>query len=303
MSGKDELLALFRDPRSGAPLAREADALVSPTGARYPIVRGVPRFVDSDAYVASFSYEWNAFPTTQLDVHTGERTSEEILVQKTGLSPEQVRGRLVLDAGVGAGRFADVLSRWGARVVGVDLSFAIEAAARNLGEREDVALAQADIMQLPFAPGTFDLVVSIGVLHHTPDARLAFSRLVPLLKPGGEACLWVYPATDSYVLRTHWVPFVRKIPPAWFHDWCRWFVPYVQSRPRSPLVRYVHQLFEWSDQGLGQENDVLDTVDGYSPHYHSVHTPEEVVGWFQAEELTEVRTFPWDTAVRGRRPG
>ena len=54
--------------------------------------------------------------------------------EKTGFTPDDLRGKLVLDAGVGAGRYADVISRWGTDVVGVDLSFAVEAAARNVGE-------------------------------------------------------------------------------------------------------------------------------------------------------------------------
>jgi hypothetical protein len=47
------------------------------------------------------------------------------------ISPGDLRGKLVLDAGVGAGRFTDVMTRWGAHVIGVDLSFPIEAAHQN----------------------------------------------------------------------------------------------------------------------------------------------------------------------------
>ena len=92
-----------------------------------PIVRGILRFVTSDAYAASFSFEWNIHSKTQLDSATS-RESEETFRAKTGLTPEDVAGRLVLDVGCGMGRFADVVSRWGGRVVGIDLSLAVEAA-------------------------------------------------------------------------------------------------------------------------------------------------------------------------------
>lgn len=297
-----ELWSALRCPTTGAPLRREADTLVSSSGTRWPIVRGIPRFVDSDAYVRSFSFEWNTHRTTQVDAKSGGGSSEDIFVKKTGLSPDEVRGKLVLDAGIGAGRFSDVLSRWGAQVIGVDLSYSVEAARQNFIDRPNVLVAQADIFKLPFAPDTFDLAVSIGVLHHTPDTRRAFEQLVRLVKPGGEVSIWVYPATPHYLLRQEWVPFVRRLPPEWFHTWCRWFVPFVQRRPGNPLVRYTSQFFEWSDQDLGQENDILDTFDAYSPHYHWVHSPEEVEGWFRAAGLEDVRRLPWDTAVRGRRP-
>ena len=96
------LEALLRDPDSGEPLRRDGDAFVAPGGRRWPIVRGVPRFVDDDQYVGSFSFEWNTHTQTQLDARTGQTWSEEIFRTKTGLSPEDVRGKVVLDAGVGA---------------------------------------------------------------------------------------------------------------------------------------------------------------------------------------------------------
>src|SRR5208337_3717658 len=68
----------------------------------------------------------------------------------------------------GMGRFADVATRWGAHVVGIDLSLAAEVAARNLAGRKATIL-QADVFHLPFVPESFDFIYSIGVLHHTPD--------------------------------------------------------------------------------------------------------------------------------------
>ena len=82
------------------------------------------------------------------------------------------------------GRFAEVATRWGARVVGIDLSAAAEVAAKNLADREFVAF-QADVFALPFAPESFDIIYSVGVLHHTPDCEAAVKSLDKYLKPGG----------------------------------------------------------------------------------------------------------------------
>lgn len=301
--GGPTLEALLRDPDTGEALRREGEAYVSPGGRRYPIVRGIPRFVADDKYVGSFSFEWNTHTQTQLDARTGATWSEEIFRTKTGLTPDDVRGKVVLDAGVGAGRFTDMLARWGAaRVVGADLSFAVEAARDNLREHANASVVQADIGRLPFGPGTFDIIVSIGVLHHTPDTRAHFERLVPLLRPGGTICIWVYPHEGDYLKRNAWIPFTRRIPSERFYRWCRWFVPLAQRHRRNLLVQYVGQLFPFSDQGYGLENDILDTFDAYSPWFHWTHTPEEVTGWFRAVGLQDVRVMPWNTSVRGTRP-
>lgn len=292
----------FACPKCRTPLQLTGEALLCACGASYPIVRGVPRFVPDDGYVGSFSFEWNTHNRTQLDSARGDSMSLLTLQDKTALDAEQVRGKLVLDAGVGTGRFSEVLAGLGANVIGVDLSLAVEAAQGNLGGRDDVAIAQADIGRLPFAPETFDVIVSIGVLHHTPNTRAHFEALVPLLKRGGTIAIWVYPDEGDYAVRNHWIQWVNKIPPRMFYEWCRWFVPFVQRRQGSRLQQLIARLFPYSQQSYGVENDVLDTFDGYSPRYHGIHTPAEVIGWFEAAGLVDVREVGAHTSVRGRKP-
>lgn len=306
ISGKNEIESriypLLRDPKSGKPLRFENDAFVA-DAVRYPVVRGIPRFVSSDHYVASFSFEWNTHSRTQLDCFRGDRSSEEEFVQKTGFTPAELAGKLVLDAGVGAGRYSDIVSRWGADVVGIDLSYAVEASYRNLSDRPNVWIAQADIAALPFAAKSFDIIFSIGVLHHTPDTKAYFDKLAPLLKPGGTIAVWVYPREDAYLLRERWVRFVNKIPQQMFYHWCRWFVPWAEARLSNPWVGAIRRIFPFPTHGLGVENDILDTFDGYSPRYHGIHSPEEVLGWFKEAGLEDIhRPSHWNTCVRGRKP-
>lgn len=290
------------DPGSHEALRLLEDCLVSQRS-RFPIVRGIPRFVSSDRYVRSFSFEWNTHFNTQLDFVRGDNSSEEQFVRKTGLTSEQLQGKLVLDAGVGAGRYSDVVSRWGADVVGVDLSYAVEAAQRNFAARPNVFIAQADIGALPFRPASFDAIFSIGVLHHTPDTRRYFLNLVPLLKPGGTIAIWVYPREGDYIIRERWIRFANKIPPRMFYAWCRAFVPWAQNHLANPWVGMIRRVFPFSTQGLGLENDILDTFDGYSPMYHGIHSPEEVESWFREAGLVDItRPSEWNTCVRGRRP-
>jgi SAM-dependent methyltransferase len=291
------------DPLTGEAMVACGDSFRSPS-ATYPVVHGIPRFVASDQYVRSFSYEWSTHPRTQLDAFRGDSSSEAEFVAKTGFNADALVGRLVLDAGIGAGRYTDIASRWGADVVGIDLSYAVEAAHASFRDRTNIWIAQADINDLPFKAASFDIIFSIGVLHHTPDTKRYFMKLVRLLKPGGTIAVWVYPPEDSYVVRRNWLPFVNKIPPKMFYSWCSWFVPWLQARAHTRLGGIIRKAFPISDRGLGIEWDVLDTFDGYSPRYHWLHSPDEVIGWFQEAGLQNIRRpSSWNTCVRGDAPG
>jgi SAM-dependent methyltransferase len=259
--------------------------------------------VESDSYADSFSFEWNTHNRTQLDSFTQSKSSEEQFIKKTGFTPEDLRGKLVLDAGVGAGRYTDVISRWGANIAGVDLSYAVEAAHNNFSQRPNVFIAQADIGKLPFLHSSFDFIFSIGVLHHTPDTRRFFHCLVPFLKPGGTIAIWVYPNEGEYAMRNNWIPYTSRIPDKMFYAWCKWFVPYVKNHGENPLVGALERLFPISKQSLGMENDILDTFDAYSPRFHGIHSPEEVKGWFEEAGLVDVYSpSDWKTCMRGRKP-
>jgi SAM-dependent methyltransferase len=139
-----------------------------------------------------------------------------MFLQKTGWALESLRGARVLDAGCGMGRFAEVCADAGAEVHCVDLSSAVEAAAKNLGHQPNVKVYQADILRLPFADRTFDYIYSIGVLHHTPDTRAAFSQLIRLLKPlkpGGRIAIWVYSSRLRLLLGSEMLrPLTSRLP-------------------------------------------------------------------------------------------
>jgi len=258
--------------------------------------------VESDAYAGSFSFEWNRHRKTQLDNAT-TRESEDTFREKTGLSPEDVAGRLVLDVGCGMGRFADVVSRWGGRVVGIDLSLAVEAAYANLGKRENVRILQANLLHLPFRPGSFDIVYSLGVLHHTPDCEKAFRQLVPFVRPGGRLCVWVYGTMGP------WERFARlyrkvtvRMPPRLLHALCHVAIPW-HHVCRLPLIGPLLWILLPVNRHPNGDWRVLDTFDWYSPQYQSLHTFPEVYRWFQSEGLVDIRLLDFPVAVAGTRPG
>lgn len=266
----------------------------------FPIVDGIPRFVSSDNYVNSFSLEWNTHNNTQLDSKNNTNDSEDQFIKKTGFRKKNLKSKLVLDAGVGAGRYADVIKDWGCNIVGVDLSYAVNAAYNNFKEVDNILIMQADIGNLPFKESSFDVIYSIGVLHHTPNTKDYFMNLVKLLKPGGKISIWVYPNNESYKQRKAWVKFINLIPSSAFYSWCRWYVPFVHKIKQTPFGGWLYRFFPISDQNLGLENDILDTFDGTSPKYHWIHSTEEVIGWFKEADLKNIKIpSSWETCVTG----
>jgi len=220
-SGRDTAAAAaamvgFVSPRTGAPLWPDGSALVSVAGERVPMVRGIPRFVLSDNYAEAFGLQWNLHSHTQLDSHTGARLSEQRLVRCAGMPLAQFAGLRVLEAGCGAGRFTELLVGAGALVHSIDLSDAVDANRRNIGERANYAVAQADIRALPFPAGSFDVVLCLGVLQHTPSPEESIAALWRMVAPGGRLVIDHYTWTLSRV--TKLTPFYRmilkRLPPA-----------------------------------------------------------------------------------------
>lgn len=278
-------------------------------GRQFPLVDGVLRFVAAQDYAGSFGFQWLKHDRTQLDGDSSRR-SELDFMEKTGLGPEDFAGKLVLDVGCGMGRYAEVITRWGGHVVGIDLSRAVEAANRNLADRSATIL-QADVFKLPFAPESFDMIYSLGVLHHTPDCEKAFKQLPGLLKPGGRIAIWLYSAYNPwYRASDFYRKYTRKMSQKTLYRLCKIAVPFYDldrairrvpllGRPISGAMRMALPVAQDPDP----EWRVLDTFDWYSPWYQSKHTYEEVFRWFESCGLEDLRVANVPISVRGTKPG
>src|SRR5688572_9789720 len=270
-------------------------------GKAYPITKGVPRFVPQDAYAQSFGYQWNWFRTVQLDSINESSESEQALTGATGWSDKEFRGSRLLDAGVGAGRFADRASAKGAEVYGVDLTMAIDAAYRNIGTRPNVHLFQADIFALPFRESTFDLAYSIGVLHHTPDPEAAFSRVASTVKPGGKLAVYMYArygaahkasdairkVTTRLPLKAMWALSTIAVPMYYVYR-----IPVAGKLLRLALSISMEPEARWR---------WLDTFDWYTPKYQFKYLYPEILRWFRENGFHDVEIFDGPIRMSGKK--
>lgn len=280
------LLDLLRCPRCRGLLRSAADPprlACTSCGADSPVIRGVPRLA-GEGYVASFGRQWNRYDVARPD------EDEATFRFKTGIEPRDLAGLLVLDAGCGGGRYARLAGRHGARVVGVDLSAAVEKAAALCAELPDVSIVQADLLDLPLSEGVFDLAFSIGVLHHSPDPRRAFAQVAARVKPGGRLAVWLYRRNTppQEWLNAGLRALTTRMPPRVLEPLCAGLgllggVP-VLNRTLNKVANFSNHP-DWTLR-------VCDNFDWYAPRYQSHHTVAELQRWFTEEGFADLVVLP-----------
>jgi SAM-dependent methyltransferase len=109
-----------------------------------------------------------------------------------------VEGRRVLEIGLGFGTVGQRLAARGALYHGTDIApgpvAVMQDRLRWLGRPEETSAVQASALELPWEDETFDVVVSIGCLHHTGSLRRAVEEVHRVLVPGGAALVMLYNA-------------------------------------------------------------------------------------------------------------
>lgn len=154
---------------------------------------------------------------------------------------ERYAGRRLLEVGFGLGTDHLAFARAGASCFGIDLTPAHVFATRRRLELEQrrIRLARADAEDLPFPGGSFDVVYSFGVLHHTPDTERSVAEIHRVLRPGGEAVVGLY-HRDSAFFWGYCVAFQGLLRGGFVRNGYRKTVSRVELRRHSdaiPLVR------------------------------------------------------------------
>ena len=309
-----ELLEILRCPLTGQRLALEAPVfhddfihegwLVTEDGHhRYPIRNSIPRFVPESNYADTFGLQWNQFRQTQLDSHSGHPISANRFWKATAWSAEDIVGQWMLDAGCGAGRFAEVALQAGATVVAVDYSSAVDACYASLNKHRKLHVVQADICALPFSRGYFQFVYSLGVLQHTPDVEEAFRALPPMLASGGQICADFYWGRLITMLHTKYLlrPITKRINQRKLLKFLETVTPKLlsvsQFLGRIPrlgrVLKRIVPIADYTgvyplDANQLQEWALLDTFDMLASRYDNPQTVDTVRRFFENAGLAQV---------------
>jgi len=306
----------YIDAATGEPLVvgEGGNALVN-RDRTVPIVDGIPRFVSSENYAASFGHQWLTFSRTQLDSVSGHPITEARLFRALKEDPAWLRGKLVLEAGCGAGRFTEILLKYGARVDSVDLSRAVEANKANCPTGPEHRVTQADICALPVPKRSYDLVFCLGVVQHTPDSGRTIGTLASYAKAGGHLVF------DHYVwgilrganrrlgarLVRPWVlrlPIEERLP--YVERLVAWWYPLHRavgsSRLGSLLLRTISPVITYHDafpltEAQHREWSILDTHDSLTDAYKATLTRAEVEALVRLLQVGECHCHLGDNGV------
>jgi len=181
-------------------------------------------------------------------------------------------GETILEAGCGTGQLSNYLGlRWGRSVIGADLclnSLHMGEQFRNQNEISQVSFCQMNLFRPPFRKESFDTVISNGVLMHTFDPHGAFDSIATLVKPGGHILIGLYNRFGriSTVARRHIFRITRG------------------------RFRFLDPHLRRSD--LSDQRKNIWFADQYLHPQESLHTLDEVLGWFDSAGFDFVSSIP-----------
>jgi len=279
-------------------------------GIGYAIRGGIPRFTDTATpgvqhqIATNFGDAWQLYaeeseahsaeqPTSDHHIHPYDQ--DQFLDWIHPLTPEDFAGKQVLDLGSGLGAFAGFAARYNAkRVVGLEISHAVDASAYLLKTHPNLDFIQGNILKPPLKREAFDLVYSIGVLHHLEKPREGFKSAVSLVKLNGQLFIWVY-GRENNGLVVYIVDPLRKLLCKLPVNFVRKVIAYplamvmyalIQTLYTSKHMRWLpyYDYFQWlRPYGFPYMRGMItDQLIPPRTHYHS---EPELKTWFRAAKL------------------
>jgi ubiquinone/menaquinone biosynthesis C-methylase UbiE len=183
--------------------------------------------------VRGFGQEWTKF--SQEGLEHAERA--ELFRKYFSLIDWTKKPRRALDMGCGSGRWDVLVAPLVDELVAADASSEALLVARRNIEALNVSFVECTPDSLPFPDRHFDLIFSLGVLHHVPDTKGAIRILTDKLCPGGTLLLYLYYAFDN---RPAWYRATWKVS-----DLARRVISYLPFSVRSVLSQVIALSVYW----------------------------------------------------------
>lgn len=278
----DDLLSYLNDPK--ASLSKDK-TILHYDGKDIEIRNGIPRFTPDESYsTGNFSKLREEHATLQLDSKNGSDEREFTIRERTEWDPDFFKGKTILECGCGVGPDTEILKKFGARIVAVDIA-GLDVAHENLDMDGTIQLVQASIMDLPFKPESFDIVWCHRVVQHTPNPKATLDHILQFVKPDGAVFVHSYARTLVQMLRWKYAlrPITKRLNPEKLYNFVKWYAPaafkFTNFTSKIPAGKYFNFFFipflnyrsakrfdAFSDQQM-LEYGIHDTFDALSPAY------------------------------------
>jgi SAM-dependent methyltransferase len=264
---------------------------------------------DRDKTIRDFGDQW-----TRHQDNTGRYASLEQFedIVAPFLSRADFGGRRCADIGSGTGRIVRMLLAAGAaHVTAVEPSRAYDVLVSNTADAAGkVTCLNVRGDELP--PADYDIVVSIGVIHHIPDPAPVLAAALRGLKPGGTLLVWVYGHEGSGLYRAVFQPLravTRRLPVRVNAAIAGAIYPFALAYgrltgllPFLPLRRYMQEVYLRFDPPVRR----LVILDQINPQWARYYRRAEIEALVRAAGFGDVRAhhrhgYSW--TVVGRKPG
>ena len=288
----------------------------------YPIYNGVPRMLTyscgvfeefNEKFKDKLEKEFKGYSTPDLEPAIGEksvirsfstewleydwkpekywRVSSEVMYKAIrfmlDLGNKKIQNKSVLEVGIGIGGIANSISNEeSCELIGMDLSYAVDAAYKNFEQNLFFHIVQASAFKLPFNDNIFDYVYSHGVLHHSSDPKTCFLNVSKLVKSKGYLYVWLYSDTSENrnLLRRSLMILEKVLRPI------IWPMPQaIQNIALFPLalLYIVHQnliqALQDSDMVKFSFREAFHAArDRFTPRYAFRYSERELAEWFSS---------------------
>lgn len=308
---KSDRIIHWVDPFTNESLVRK-DGYLESTTSKYQIIDEIPNFIPhvndpiQEQVQKSFGDKWTKSDFGQ-DDNFFDSKIKYLYLEMMGLTEKDLslfKNKTVLDVGIGSGSSARMWAENAKEFHGIDISKAVYRAKNALkSSGKEAILSQADLNALPYPDNSFDVIVSNGVFHHTPDTKIALKNSIKKLKVGGSCLFYIY--KKKAPLREFADDYIRNKVSDLSHDSAMKAMEPITNFAKSlhkqsikiqvpndveilgikkgeyDLQRFIYQFFFkcfWNES-WGFEYSNLTNYDWYHPKFAWRHTENEIRNW------------------------
>jgi SAM-dependent methyltransferase/uncharacterized protein YbaR (Trm112 family) len=297
-------------------------------GTSFPVIHGVPRLIlNAKKQFSRFYQEYkdtlnlNTLETQEqvITYHSNSKKSFEFQWSKYKykdrtwgktlavrlaefqdnfqITTDDLKGKLIYDAGCGNGRLVAGLAPYGCETVALDYTESVVSAEKNKAQFSKeyspfVHYVQGDLSSPPIKKNRFDFIHSSGVIHHTPTPKSIFKKFSKTVKSGGKVYLLMYRKRDNFFGRLNAIVrfFTTKLPKSLLFKLCAMAVPFHRK-----LSNWVRKKNNEHDMPTTSEDELsIEIFDNLSPKFQFRYTLNELMQFFEDENIQFIKEVGHD---------